>query len=534
MGQDNGAERDAPNPARRWTSRAPVGGLIQLVSLALFVPLSFFADNWASQPSLGPLLSIGIIAAAVALVVLLALSTWFRVQPRRALALVSLLLILFFTWGDVEERFRAGSATVAATIALGLLVLASIWRWSQTTEFVGVVLIFSLCLVLYPTAEIALLMMSVGEVQLSTPWIPESMITAEREPDVYLLVLDSYGRADVFDLLYGYGNAGFLDELVAKRFQVATNATANYSMTHFSIGSALSMAYLADEGQEVSQADRIELYRIMQGGNSFVSTLKGLGYRYVHAENDWNGTHCGPAVDICMGDAVFEETTWDFLSRTPLASLVERKYPHSHTGSALLRLSQFENWASESESWNGPTLVFVHLIMPHPPLYVNGSCEIVWDASLGGLHIGGSDLAAEAVSKRRSAYVEQAECVNQRVLSLVGSLPQEALVIIIGDHGPDSLGQLYVPIDAWTESDIVERMAVLAAFRFPAGCDVIVPADLSLVNSLRLSLDCLIRGEVPLLENRHFVVPSEDGRGVVTEVSVPSADVLVESASASR
>src|SRR5690606_2778066 len=51
-------------------------------------------------------------------------------------------------------------------------------------------------------------------------------LTDETPPDIYLLVLDGYGRADVLADMYDFDNTPFLELLTSQGFQVAPQATA--------------------------------------------------------------------------------------------------------------------------------------------------------------------------------------------------------------------------------------------------------------------------------------------------------------------
>ena len=65
-------------------------------------------------------------------------------------------------------------------------------------------------------------------------------------PDIYLLMLEDYPRADSLQRLFGFDNSQFLGDLQGRGFDVATDSRASYTHTAFNLVSLFQMAYLAD------------------------------------------------------------------------------------------------------------------------------------------------------------------------------------------------------------------------------------------------------------------------------------------------
>ena len=77
-------------------------------------------------------------------------------------------------------------------------------------------------------------------------WVVPTAVSgaAVDRPDIYLIVLDAHGRADVLRDLYGYDESPFLDHLRDKGFYVADRSTSNYCFTELSMGATLNMRYM--------------------------------------------------------------------------------------------------------------------------------------------------------------------------------------------------------------------------------------------------------------------------------------------------
>ena len=109
------------------------------------------------------------------------------------------------------------------------------------------------------------------------------------------------------------------------------------------------------------------------------------------------------------------------------------------------------------------------------------------------------------------AYIEQVECVNQKVLRFLGDLGDDTLVFITGDHGPDSFGQVSVPPEDWTAADARERFAVMSAYRMHAECEDRLEDDVDLINGMRVMVGCALGTELPSLPYQAFIFPTPDG-----------------------
>ena len=63
-------------------------------------------------------------------------------------------------------------------------------------------------------------------------------------PDMFVILLDGYPRADVLDFAFDIDNAPFLDALADRGFEVGELSHSDYLWTHVSVPSALNLAYV--------------------------------------------------------------------------------------------------------------------------------------------------------------------------------------------------------------------------------------------------------------------------------------------------
>ena len=65
-------------------------------------------------------------------------------------------------------------------------------------------------------------------------------------PNVYLIMLDGYPRADTLRNEFGYDNSAFLGGLADRGFDVSTDSRSNYNKTWLTYASMLNGAYISD------------------------------------------------------------------------------------------------------------------------------------------------------------------------------------------------------------------------------------------------------------------------------------------------
>jgi len=492
--------------------------VVQLAALSFYKPLTVVVGPQRAVASVLSALVLGLLVTVVSYSVFflcrpLAKSGW------KALVWTSVTILFFWNW----TALSLGEAIPPWLIsgALFLLAIAGIGRFAgyrrfQMGAFVASVTISATLLGLLIRDEITTPAPVVSAAQ--SPAISE-MTT---KPDVLFILLDGYARSDVLSSLYDFDNSEFLGQLEAEGFTVPSSSNANYTGTHFSLPSMLEMSYLAEPGQFVSNSDLEALAQMISGDNLLVETLKSNGYTYIHGDTDhWLNT-CGTQVDICLPGPLIDITGDALLANTPLGPLV---YPTSGSPTTALnldRLDELSNWNEFSQTLpEGPRFVFLHLVLPHPPLFLDSSCAPRVDPDLDGHNVSSQSIPVELLPKRRSAYVDQVGCANRTVLEFLEQVDRDAVIVITADHGPDSLNPLVESPETWTPEQVKERFAAFSAMRLPPNCDARLDENHQLVNTFRVVLGCLTSTSPVILEERFFAVSYG---GLVLELKNPDQD----------
>ena len=126
--------------------------------------------------------------------------------------------------------------------------------------------------------------------------IPSSFSSLKATPDIYYIILDGYGRADMLQAVHGFNNSVFVDALEQRGFIVPSRSQANYPRTLLSLSSSLNMQYL--ETMSSVMGDSYLWWPIMDTvqQSEVRKVLQNWGYKTVFFASEWDYT------DIRDGD----------------------------------------------------------------------------------------------------------------------------------------------------------------------------------------------------------------------------------------
>jgi hypothetical protein len=379
---------------------------------------------------------------------------------------------------------------------------------------------FAIFLVAYPITNIIGRADFTAEPELEIDMNPSLTVESMHDrPDILVVFFDAYGSTDVLDTFYGFDNSAVLQALEERGFEAPGEISANYARTQLAIPSFLQMDYVAGETQ-VSDADVTELLHVLAGDNRLASALKDQGYRQVHVESGWLGSRCGPTVDICVGARWPDETLFDVIYRSLLTDIPGFEIGRSFTDGAK-RVADWlaDNLGSYLED-SQPDFIFAHVLLPHPPLFLDESCTADWDAGVSGFAIGRPRADDEQTKEARREYIEQVQCANRIMVQTADVLGDEDVALFLGDHGPDLQGQLFTPSSAWTDDQLRERFGTFMAAKVP-GCEM--ESVESLVNVGRRMMSCLSSDSFPDLPTRTYDLARSPSSQTVTEIKMPAS-----------
>jgi hypothetical protein len=477
------------------------------VLLAIFPILSLWAANFVetrASEAAWPLL----VAALVALVVWLAVRACVRVSGTASLFACAAVVALW-AWSPLAALLepRLGSDLAAGALSGGALVGAllalvlALRRFSRSDDLAAAVLLAACALVAYPALRLAGAAFGAATTDAS-PVEPAPRAEAADAPDLYWIVLDAFGRSDVLRERYGM-TEGLAESLEGLGFYVAQRSAANYTTTLHSIPATLNLDYL-QRLVPVPRPSAAPLLGLVQD-SELVRRLRARGYTWVAYSSGYASTEVRKADRLIAPPGPLSEWQAHLLERSPLGWLADRlplRSPYrAHRRRILHALETLPEIAADPR----PTFAFVHLLSPHHPFVFGEDGEDVSrtdrpfrfnDGGAGGKRSAPGQVNQEYVA----GYRAQARFLGRRVAETVEEIlarsPQPPIIVIQGDHGPNS---------TWPAVDPAERLPILNALYLPGGGAQLLYPEISPVNTFRLVLDFYLGERLPLLPDEHYL-----------------------------
>jgi hypothetical protein len=501
------------------------------VFLTFFPLLYLWTANAAEiEPSdvLRPLL----VTAAGSALLYLILALLFR-HPTQTNWAGGWILILFFSYGHVYNVLRHSPALSALghhrilTVIYLILFGLGIWgilkyahRLEPLTRWVN---IFSGILVLMSLLQLAFFYTNRAITTHQAKFTqPEASTKAPFEsPDIYLIVLDTYMRADALEQEMGFDNSAFIDQLEEMGFYVASCSRANYGYTRASVASVLNMDYLpALETRTGLTTEDDGFWNIIK--NSEVRRqLESNGYQTVAFQSEY------PWLEISDADVFLrlQQSSLDTSYILPFERLyirtsavilweaLENKLgisftsPDQNTGETVetdidpyiryhidLKLFTLDK-LSELPSLPGPKFVYAHIIAPHAPHVFTPDGKIVPGLTYEDYtHPTGSEAD-------RLGYLNSVQFINSRIMPVLQNIlensPSAPIILLQGDHGYQDGGP--------------GQYTILNAYFLPNGYANLYPS-ITPVNSFRIILNEYFGAAYPLLPDASY-----DNNGPIPE-----------------
>lgn len=416
----------------------------------------------------------------------------------RAALVALVLLVFFFAYGQIYTvlqnvdagLFRHRNLLILSGLLLILilyLVLRKIKKPDTWTYWLNLLCLY---LLIYPIFVIA----SNGVQQFvayraATSKVVEAQAVSSARPDIYYIILDSYGRGDVLQDHLEYDNSAFLAALRARGFYVGDCSQSNYGYTEYSLASSLNYDYLdrlnIDTGVERVAAMKQNVirtfmkeqgYQIVSGASSYDMT----DWRDADLYLDFDRTHSRlPEFEKLVMDTTVLRLVSDFNLFD-----INRISNNDRRSRVLSLLKNLKKLPDEE----GDLFVFAHFAVPHNPYQFGPNGEWIDDRP--------KDF--------RQAYIGQVIFINREILEVIDAILAKSetppIIIIQGDHGP--LTRL-APTAA-------QKMPILNAYYLPGvDTDKVLYPSISPVNTFRVVLNSYFGQDLPLLEDISYYAPDK-------------------------
>jgi hypothetical protein len=412
----------------------------------------------------------------------------------------SLAVLMFFSYGHiyqiVEDTQIYGFLIGRHRYLIffwGAVFIFGTWlifrRIREESEITPILNLVSLILVLFQIGRIATYQIrkSISQQQAQAA-ISDTLLLPkdpEKFPDVYLIILDMYGREDAINANYGYDNSEFISQLEEIGFYVADCARSNYATTALSLASQLNMEYLDVLLDDVSVESTGYLIR-----NSRVRlAFEEIGYTSIAFNTGYGWANVGdsdiffmePLDPILWQIDPFELMFLDGSLVRPLLDyyvslgLGKINYLNSVVEIKAQRTRMVLDYLDLIPQMPSPKFVHAHIMIPHPPHVFNIDGSVNLQANLLDEIIG---------------FKIQLDYLNPRILEIVENIIDSSdpspIIILEGDHGLFNF----------------QRTSILNAIFLPYGDDEVFYPQISLVNTFRLLFNEYFGTDFPLLDDR--------------------------------
>jgi hypothetical protein len=531
---------------------------------AVYLPvtlLAFNVDQVEISAVLRPIILVILFSLLMYIVFWLAFKNWHKAGLG-----TSLILILFFSYGHVYNLLRdqpiAGFEFGRHRIlifAIGLILVGGlylIWKKTSSPEKATPVLnMIAFALLILPLYQIfSFYLEDVSEISIAseTQINPIAPLQDEGLPDIYYIVLDSYGRQDILESIYQHDNAQFINKLNDLGFFVADQSRSNYSQTTLSLSSSLNMDYVQTfiESIDEDNLDKEPLRKAFKN-NRVRELLEAMGYTTIAFDSTLRETQIKDADEFLSWDneekmnedlgitltnigaitpfeMIFIESSVGVII-TNMASqcitlqnqadkadnnfnadrslacrmagwiIPQLNYPYTNLRNNILYT--FEE-LSNLGSMNAPRFVFVHMIAPHFPFVFGPNGEFSYQTKAFSLNEGDGFVGNRQTYM--DGYTDELIYINKRLIETVEKIlvnsENPPIIIIQADHGahanmvPGDPDPLPVPF-------YEERFAILNAY-YLSNCDNNqLYAGITPVNTFRVVFNTCFGQDFPLLED---------------------------------
>ena len=472
--------------------------------IPLYPVLLALAMVFVAQAEIGISLAAVVRSAVLASVVavLVMATSWVVLRDLAAAGLIA---------GGVMILLRSGDVTPAVTGVL-LVVLCAVlvawtgrrsrrpWRTRATGILNGVaaaLLAVGLGGSLY--AEVA-----------SITSVPDADVPAPGNttdtPDIYILLLDAYPRADSLERTIALRNDDFLAALEARGLAVSADARSNFMYTAPSLVSFFDLGQMGEVGRSIRTERKALRPSDLINRSPALELIEEAGYTTYASIARWERESLRAADRLCGTEPVNE-----FELHLVRSSFVGRVLDAVVPGWMAARDrsiidAEFACARSAAEhAADGSKFVFAHVGAPHLPLVFEQSGS---PAPLE-LYLDPLEVPAALRAEVDAAYEGQLAYVNRRALETIDVILAEAdeppVVIVMADHG----SWLGIGTDYDESSDLRERFGILFAASTPHHPNLF-PQDVTIGQVLPILFNAYLGTEIDVPDSRYFFSRTED------------------------
>jgi hypothetical protein len=322
-----------------------------------------------------------------------------------------------------------------------------------------------------------------------------------KKPDIFFVVFDGYTSSKCLKEEFDYENKDVDSLLNANHFFTSANSRSNYNITPFSLSATMNLNYL-EGGLEKKLASSRVFLQAMETlkGNQLVKFLRAQGYEIknygcfdladVPTETIpyFNNLAYSQIDNQTLFSRIKRDIGWNFAIKNIFTGAFQipegykkKKAYHLYRNEYNLR-GLLNELKVHSDT---PRFVYVHIVLPHEPFYLNSD----------GKEVSDTDILLNRIDLERG-YLGQLKYCNRLLKNLIQRVPaspgDERVVIIEGDHGFRNY-KVQVPAD--------KIFMNLNTYYFSDGDYSQLYDGISPVNSFRVVLNKYFCQSLPMLKD---------------------------------
>lgn len=385
-----------------------------------------------------------LIVVEVATILIFALCTLVTRNIGKGGLLATALLLVFFSYGHLYQIFDGilpGVFRHRYLIIVMMIILSGIFFLvfkaksppKLLLQYFTVTSILLFAFSAYPTIrnsiQTQIALNKAKKQQVAAINQSENMV----KPDIYLIIVDSYTRADILKNIYGVDNSNFIKQLDQIGFYTAECSQSNYPSTRYSVSSIMQADYLQNVNPDGSLSPFSQTL--------VIKTLRSLGYSVYSFENRSKGhfdlgedrqlSRQNPLFGQSLHASGLNEFEAELIKTTVLRIFIDmpQLVPFIDMNQAeyyehYMQVKYTLNELTNMPDIKGPKLVFAHILVPHEPYIFTPDGDYQYTSL-----------------KDKKGYASNVAFVNSQLPSIFKQIIEKSeippIIIVQGDHGPN-------------------------------------------------------------------------------------------------
>jgi hypothetical protein len=348
---------------------------------------------------------------------------------------------------------------------------------------------------------------------------PPSATSPRDAPDVYVLLLDGYARADILQERFAFDDSPFLNGLRQRGFDVASGSHSNYLVTNLSLPSFLNHSQLADVAAMQPQlndptSDPGPAVFRASSGPSILGDFRGLGYDTIAVSSGFEQVAVRGA-DRFIDEGEINEFEVQLMRPSLVTPIATAITPDLFSDQQRRRIESdfriIEGLAAARS--DRPRFIFAHVPSPHAPWVVTADGSPRTAANFNSWYSDTPDTTGLSREEVVTGYRDQSAYLGGRTLAamdiVLAASPRPPVILVLSDHGSS--------LDVSTANPETRLRNLFAAYT--PGHPAMYADDVSLVNVFPTLLDAYFQVGLPEAPDTLF---TEGPRGLFDPVPIAS------------